>query len=280
MPLLTPVKLTDVLLQVPFTLLNNPDGTGAYSGDVGPESSSRTLSIKCRFEDHEKLIRLLYGLPVQVGTGAGATVTRALPVVSPWNPNLYVVGISIRAAGSDNLTNFTRPWTSVVLTIKFGTLTFDPKNSDQPYLSINIRGGGSFITHPNTQYSFSTGEKIDADVGVWVAEKTYMIRRFQLPSFDAFESLAGPLVGKVNSDTVTIKTVPGSTGTAITAGYLLFETYDLDLSLNVLGTPQFTATVPLRWRALPWNSGLDSTGTPQTITPAPYQTAALSGLLA
>lgn len=275
MALLQPVTLAQVQAQVSFTLLNNPDGTGAFGGTVAPDQSSRTMSLKCAFVDHEKLIKLLAGLPVLSGSGAGATVTRALPCVYPWNPNLYVTRIGLRAAGSDSSVTIDRPWSSVILTVEFSTLPYDPKDTNNPFMAVNIRGASSLITQPNVQYSFvGNGEKIDADLGFPVSELTFEIRKFSLPNIDAFLTVAMPLLNKVNSDTVTIST------TTFAAGYMMFPTFDLSVEQNALGTPQYAVTIPLQYRSLKWNQGIRSDGTVDTITPAPFSTAALSGLLA
>ena len=270
---LQPTTLADIASQVSFTFLDNPDGTGAFGGSVAPDSSSRVFNLKCKFEDHEKLIKLLAGYPVTYGQGTGATVSRNLPCQYPWNPNLWCQRIGIKAAGLDGGVSLTRPYTSVILTCEFTTLPYDPKDTNTPFTSIQVKGSGSYITWPNAQYSFSSGEKIDADVGVPISELTFEIAKFNIPDFDNFLATVLPLTNKVNSDTVTISK------TTFAAGYLLFPTFDLTIQQSALGTPQYSAVIPLQWRSVKWNQGLRSDGTYDTITPAPFGTAALAGLV-
>lgn len=269
MPILTPVTLSD--LTTPFTLLNNPDSTGGFGGSVDTGGSTRSLNFLVKFDKLEAFLKEIAGLPVLFGSGTTGTIERALPLQYPWNPYLYAARMSLRGAGSDSEVSSDRPWTYAIVTVEFTTLDFDPKNSDQPYLSVRVHGSSSFITLPGVAFSFAgNGEKIEQDVGKLCGEKTIEVTKYAIPDLDQFQAVCDPILGKVNSATVTIGK------TAYAAGYLLFSTYSADSEQNVLGTPKYRASLMYSYRAIKWNQAMRSDGTYDDLSPAPYTTGDIS----
>jgi hypothetical protein len=269
MPRSSPVKISD--LRTSYRLLNNAEGNGGMSFSVTPDGSTRSLSFIVAFADLEAFLVELAGEPVLIGSG----IVRTLPLQYPYNENLYFLRASGRAVGSDAAVSIDRPWAYVIVQAEFSTLTFDPRNSDQPYLARRVSGAAEMITVPGHTYEFTTsGEKIDQDIAKHCGAKTVELTRFELPDWNAFEVLADSLAGKVNSVTMTIK------GKSYAPGYILFGTYSLDEQQSVLGTPKCQGSLAFSYRSVPWNSGITSAGVVDTITPPIYETADLNVLLA
>jgi hypothetical protein len=259
-----------------WKILNNPDGTGACSGVWTQGSTSRTLRFLVYFSDVESFCAQVAGVPQQFGTGPLSLVTQQSPLVYPWNSKLYAQGIAFDAATVDqHLTtiNDANPFTKAVVTVTFASFPYNVGDGSSPWLQVNVKGSTEFLTIPGMAYAFSSGEKIEQDIGRLIGLQTYSITRYQIPSLDAWLALANPLLGYVNSDVVLVGATPHAPGT------ILFPTQDCSSQATITGSPQSEATFQLSYRSIGWNSGVRSDGMVDTITPTPYPTTALSGLL-
>jgi hypothetical protein len=268
--------LSQITSQYPILFLNNPDGTGAATGEWTIGRRTATLSFLCYWSDLEGFLQQIAGYPIEYGVGHGASIVQQVPLIYPFNSKLYAQRISHRAATCSNiLTPITlaNPYSKAMVTVEFGTFPFQISDGSTPWLNIQSKGSTEFVTIPGVPFTFSDGSKPEKDLGKIMGMQTFTIQRFQIPSFDQWLQSSYSLMGQVNSDTVTISQTP------IAPGYLFFPTQDISSQTNVLGSPQSTATIQLVYRSKPWNQAMRADGTWDTLTPNVYDTTALSGLL-
>jgi len=267
------MQLADIVTQHPIQLLNNPDGTGACGGEWKMGGRTTFINFKVAWEDLESFMQQVAGVPVIYGSGSGATITQQVPLIYPWNPKLYAQGMSFSAATSDTLVTLARPFASAVVRVEFGTFPYQLGDGSKPWVSIRASGSSDMITLPGIPFSFSTGEKIEQDIGRIVGMVAFEITRYQVPDFDQWVAVATPLLGCVNSAPFTVSK------TTFAAGSMLFPTFGLDSQTSFLGTPQNQVSIPVIYRALNWNYGMRSDGVYDAITPSPYPVADLSPLV-
>jgi hypothetical protein len=265
------VQLSDIT--VPFTLLNNPDGTGAAGGEWHVGGRTEYMSFFVKYEDLEEFCSQVAGVPTSFGTGTGAIITQQVPLQHPRVKRLYACQIEHKEATSDEFVTTSRPFAACQVTVTFKAFEYDPGNGDTPWIKIQAQGSSDMITLPGVPFAFSTGEKIEQDIGRIVGQVAFQLTRFQIPDFDQWCSVAIPLMGYVNSSALTISK------TTFAAGLVLFPTFDLSSQTNFLGSPQTQVTFPIVYRTLNWNYGMRSDGVYDAITPSPYPTADLSALL-
>ena len=261
-------------ITVPWKLLNNPDGTGAASGEWRMGGRTAALNFEVAWSALESFCQQIAGVPTAYGVGLGAKVVQQVPLVYPFNPKLYAQRIAYRAAAMDPGVTVARPFGTAMVTVEFGSFPFDPGTGSTPWLDIKVKGSINFVTLPGVAFSFSgNGERIEQDVGRIVGQLAFSVTRLQIPDFDLWMATIVPLGGCVNSVPLTISR------TALAAGTVLFPTLDLDESTTVLGSPQSQSTIELLWRSVPGNQAMRADGTIDSLVPAPYPTADLSPLL-
>lgn len=258
----------------PFKLLNRADGNGPYTFSARPGQREDRIRIAVAWEHVETALEQIQGKRETTGAGSGATTTAQIPIRHPWNSKLYAIAVDGEAVGADREVTVDRPWPTVILTITFGYLGFDPQAGEQPYIQVRRRASSSFVTLPGSAFTFvGNGERLDQDVGRLVGQLAYEITKFQVPDIDQFMDVAEPLMGCVNSDSVRLGK------RTIAAGHLLFPTMDSDTGITVGGVRSDQLTFPLVYRTVKWNQAMRSDGTIDTLSPTPYPTAALSALL-
>ena len=260
-------------ITVPWTFLNNPDGTGAAGGEFHPGGRTEYLNFFVAYENLESFCTQVAGSPTSFGTGTGAIITQQVPLAHPRVPKLYATKITHRAATSDEFVTTNRPFAGCQVTVEFKAFEYDLGDGSTPWIRIRAQGSSDMITLPGVPFAFGTGEKIEQDVGVVVGQVAFEITKFQVPDFDQWCSVAVPLMGKVNSTALTISK------TTFAAGCVFFPTFSLDSQTNVLGSPQTQVSFPLVFRQLQWNYAMRSDGVYAEVLPNPYATTDLSVLL-
>jgi hypothetical protein len=267
--------LSQIQSQYPILLLNNPDGTGASSGEWTIGKRTATLNFLCYFSDLESFLQQIAGYPVEYGVGAGASITQQIPLIYPWNNKMYAQRVTHRAATVDaKLTTIgiATPFTKAMVTVEFGSFPFAVGDGSTPWIQIEAKGSTEFATLPGVAFAFGTGEKLEQDVGVIIGRQDFNVTRYQIPSFDQWLAASNYMMGFVNSDTVTIS------ATTFAPGYLLFPTQSISQQTNVLGAPMAQASVTLAYRTKPWNYAMRSDGVWAVLIPTPYPTCPLSPL--
>jgi hypothetical protein len=270
------MQLSDISLVNPWYLLNNPDGTGAASGEWHPGGRTATLNFLVYWSDLESFLSQCAGYPTSYGAGGGASIVQQIPLTYPYNRMLYAQRITHRACTVDAqktpISN-ANPFTKAMVTVEFGSFPYPLGDGSSPFMQISAKGSTEFMTLPGVAFSFAgTGEKIEQDVGRIVGVQAFSITRFQLPDFDQWLGVSLPLLGSVNADTVTISK------STFAPGCLLFPTQDLSSQTNVLGSPQVQASFDVVFRTVNWNAGMRSDGVYDTLVPAPYPTNPLAPL--
>ena len=215
-------------------------------------------------------------------TVSGVTsVTRTYPMLTPFAtqfPNQYAVSLAGKGSGIDNNVSDTRLYSDLIVAVTFQTLTYGVEES-QPFIEINYAESADYITVPDANLSFEgNGEIIEHDAGVLVGQVAIQITFHQLPDLGSFLSGLYPYKGKVNSVAVVLD------GFSYDAGTLLFPTFGGTKSVSTQGVITADATVQFLQRDLPWNQGIRSDGTADTIiitgtTTSPYATADLNEVL-
>lgn len=260
-------------LPASVVLLNNPSGNGGHFGAWDTNGRKATCNFKVPLEDLEATLQVISGAPQVFGSGSTATYTRSLGLQYRYFTPLYASRLSYRFEGLDELVTVNRPNTSVIITTEFEPPTFDP-GSSQPFITVQTRGSVEFWTLPNFAFSFTgNSEKVDQDVGIQVGKLEIQITLHQVPDIDAQIAKLLPLMGKVNSTATTIGK------TSYTAGFLMFPTFDAQLVFGSLGDRQAEFSFSVLYRTVEWNKQMRSDGTFDTLSPAPYSTADLNGLV-
>ena len=272
------MQLSAISVPKGWRLLNNPNGTGAASGEWTMGGGTRSLRFCVAFSDVESFCQQVAGVPTIYGAGGGASIVNQSPLVYPFNPKLYAQRITMAAASTNPLDpsgiNLVNPFTWAVVTVEFATFPYQPGDGSTPWLKVDVKGSTEFLTLPGVAFSFAgTGEKVEQDVGRIIGLQTYQITRYQIPSIDQWLAVANSCLGCTNSDTVTLGK------TTVAPGYLLFPTQDVTAQTNALGNPMCEGSLSLVYRTVQWNQAMRSDGVFDTLTPAPYPTAALSALL-
>lgn len=254
-------------------LLNNPQGNGGHFGAWDQNGRKATCNFKVPIEDLETTLNTINGSPQVFGSGSTATYSRSAGLQYRFYPSLYASRLSYRFEGLDSLVTVTRPNTSAIVTVEFEPLLFDP-GSNQPYVTVRVRGSVNVVTIPNFYFTFvGNSEKVEQDFGVKVGQVDLQVTMHRVPDLDAQIAKILPLMGKVNS----IDTTLGKT--TYLAGYLLFPTFDADEVFGTLGGQEGQFSFNVVYRSQPWNKAMRSDGTWDTLSPAPYSTADLNGLV-
>jgi hypothetical protein len=254
----------------PYLVLTGP-GNGLKWTDT-TSGNTHTVSMAIPWENIATFRQyMLYSVVV-----SGGVSVQSIPCQSPFIgqfPNTYCTQITAQTDGQDANVSATRLSTDILLEVTFSTLTWVPSTSS-PFLEVSYAGSADYDTVPDSAMSFvSSGEKIDHDAGVMVGQVAIDITFYAIANVVSWIGTVNALKSKVNSASITID------GVSYAAGYLFFPTYDLQKSVDSNGNITGTATVHFIQRDIPWNMGITSAGVVDAITPAPYQTADLNGVL-
>lgn len=250
-------------ITVPFTILEDNGITEAWPND-GPVAK---VKFKCLWTDHYQLI---HDLKFQNQT-SGRSIFRTLPLAYPPSPNLFCTAIdSIEPMGQPLLLAFLgNNWLVkkyAIVTASFTYLTWASDVSSQPFTQTSVGISGEIMTLPGSVFTFSSGQVVPQAVGVVIPQMEVNFKRFFMPYIPVAEMIN--IVGKINSDTVTL-------GTAVlTPGTLLFLGGPSDASADTFGSITQTVEYKFMYRPVSWNSLYNPyTNAWEALTPGPYQTA-------
>lgn len=262
------------LAQLPASaeILGNPSGNGGYTGGWDPSGREEMIPFKVAWEDRFAFENVVNGLDETVTVG-GVSITRRVPLQSPYNPSQYAVGGGRFKSTGKVGTTPAKPYNTLIYQINFGYLPFSV-SGDTAFASLRAQGGVRSLTMPNRRYAFSNGEVIDHGVAITHPGTSYQFTKYNLPDIVAFDNAMRALMaaGPVNSAPITLA------GRAFGAGEILVETYSTDETKSLFGMTENSATVVVNWSALPWNKLVRSDGVLEVPSPAPYTTSALSAL--
>lgn len=260
---------------VNFLVLTGPD-KGGFDFDVTTQATTHRVNFAVPWEGLDAFLLFALGGIQSVG----GVATRVVPAQSPYPsifPNTYCLRATGKGDGSDSSVTDTRPYSDCVLTLEFGTLTWEPEG-DQPYIEINYAGSADYDTIPDAKLQFEGNEEeIDHDAGILVGQVAIQVSLHMVPDPDATIANLNALKGKVSSEDMVID------GFTYPAGTIHFPTYDLTKTKTTQGLPTAEAVVHLIQRDLPWNKAIRSDGVVDTVVVAgtsinPYVTDDLNGI--
>lgn len=242
---------------------------GQFRFAMSGESVNQRLAFKVTWEDSPAFLQAVIGTTATING-----LVRRVPLQNPYLPQLYAVGISdCQGVGSDANISATRPYPWLIYTVDFAILPFGV-SGDSAFLTLNHDGAGRTVTVPGQYYAFSDGTKIDQNVGIPIGGHAISLTVHQLPSLINFMAVATPLEGKVNSTTLTVA------GISYAPGTVFFETFGTSSQKSAFGVATHEAGISLIYSALPWNKAIKpTTGLPDDVSPAPFQTANLNALV-
>lgn len=259
----------------PYLILNGND-KGSFTWEDTVQGNVHRIMICIPWENIGTFRNyVLAGSEVVSGS-----VVRKVPMQSPFVaqfPNTYASRISGTGDGSDADVSETRLYADCILAVEFTTLIWSPDGS-QPFIEVSYSGSADYDTIPDAKLEFAgNSEKIDHDAGVLVGQLAIQVTAHQIPDINAWIANLMPLKGKVNSADVVID------GFTYAPGYLLFPTFDASKTTDSGGVVTGEGTISLIQRDIPWNSGIRSDGSVDTIVVTgssthPYDDADLNGV--
>jgi hypothetical protein len=249
-------------------LLDDQSG-GGWFGELTRDGRRETLTWKVPFEDLDAFLTTAAG-KVETWGGTGG-VTVLVPLVSPFNSNLWAQRISYRGSGADEATSYLRPTPWVGVQVDFGTNPF-PMTGDRPFISTRVQGVANQVTLPNIPFHFSNGWELQQDISVSVGEIAFQVTRHWVPDVDYATATLFPYLGHTNSVAITVGYITCAVGT------LLFPTFDTQFQLSAQGDIQSSLSYAVHYRPRPWNQALRADGVWDNLTPAPFPSSDISAL--
>lgn len=241
--------------------------------DLSTEKGQGTRRFVGPWKDRIEFMSSILGTRFNIGGIIFSTTVDAYPD----SPKMYAISAKSKFGGKLEEPDKQATWEKAIIDVTYETLDYDPESDDpnaETFITEAWDFSGQFITmdkKPKWTAGPENGKELEERTGKFMSQIAISL---QVHRANALPAALLNHLGKINTSAITLPV----SGVSVPTEQGLYHGASASKSVDIEGKGIWTYQVNLLTRAESWNKLMASDGNFYTISPAPYQKAALTDL--